>query len=840
MKRRKTETRNNGSLFLLFLFVVLSVVSVLLLRDSMLENAYRTGTAIAYTYAGEEQNTIAVYKTLLQIGTRYLDNQSAFLWTPEQIRDWMVTLDDMIKDVVKKNTIDIYAVVHGKMIAMHPQEGDDEIDVASADWYRRAIAADGEVIFTDSYYDPYNDMQKITVAKMGTESGCVLAFSISPETFSSNLRVKDLSEGSSYYLCDSLGMILYADSSLDLDDRRKGEYVRGILKEIAVGGYNRYNSVLYDPVGVKKSVYYSVLPNGWKVIITIPHRTILGNLNRMVIALSLILFGFFVITLVLSIRDWRLREKITHSNETVRVLGNSFYALYRINAVNATYEIIKASNYVLERIPMRGDYNRLMDVLLETIEPKVCSDFFNSFSLENIRNLQEKKVSDFGGDFRRLFGDIYKWVNVRILFDETLLPGEAVLCFRDVEREKVQHLQRTRLMEESLETARRSEENQDAFFSNMSHDMRTPLNAVIGLSELAQKSIDNPVKVKELLAQIRIAGSHLLELINDILEMSRIRRGKVTFNFRPFDLHETIDGCLSIFKIQAENEEKEFSVKIDIQNSRVIGDSVRINQVLINLLSNAFKFTRKGGHISLQVRQFKLEDYDRYQFEVKDDGIGMSAEFVERVFEPYKRETRFSVGSIEGTGLGMAIVKNLVTQMNGKIMVKSALDEGTRFTVTVPFEVVKEASDESQNRVGESANGTKTDDEHPGRGRRLLLAEDNDINRLMAEETLRLAGFEVTAVENGLRALEIFEQSPVGTFFAILLDMQMPVMDGCEAARRIRALERSDAATIPMIAVTANAFAEDIAVTIEAGMNAHISKPIPFDQLYRKLDEFEN
>ena len=844
MKKRKdlrTGVRLRISFFPVILFAVLSVVCILLLRQDLLQNAQQTGTAVAFSYATEEQNNIAVYRTLIQIGTRYIDTQTAAFWNEERIQRWMEIFFNRVEGVLGKNTVDPYAVINGKIIAARPWAGDEAYDVEAADWYRRAVEANGDVVFTDAYQDAITGKPVITIAQMGTQSGCVLAFDVFPENFRLTLRTAELPEGSSYYLCDRRGTVLYSTGESTHDDEEEAEYVREILKEISLGLHDEYDSVLYDPSGVKKGVYYNELPNGWKAIITIPFHEIFGELNRLIAVFSLFFACFLMMTLFLSVRDWRLQHKIGRSNETVRVLGNSYYALYRVNVNDASYEIIKGSEYVLKRLPVRGDYERLLDVMREIIEPSACRDFLDSFSVENLAGLMEKKVYDFGGDFRRRFGSVYKWVNVRVLFDETLTPGEAVLCFREVEREKVQQLQRTRLLEEALEAARRSEETQSSFFSSMSHDMRTPLNAVIGLSELAQRQTDNPGKVKELLDRIRIAGRQLLDLINDILEMSRIRHGKVTISQQPFDLKETIEETVSIFRIQAEKDEKEFTVETDIRDSRVVGDPLRISQILNNLLSNAFKFTERGGRISFQVKQFETGGYSRYQFVIEDDGIGMSPEFVEKVFEPYERESRFGAESVGGTGLGMSIVKSLVTQMDGKITVKSAPGEGSRFTVTVPLEAAAPVSDTSApaTAAAESGKGPSagTDEGCPGRGRRLLLAEDNAINRLMAEEMLVSGGFEVTSAENGRRALELFEESAPGTFAAVLMDMQMPVMDGCEAARRIRALDRPDAISVPIVAVTANAFAEDIAVTTEAGMNAHISKPIDFPALYRKLDE---
>ena len=844
MKKRRdlrTVIRLRGSFLPVILFAVLSAVCVLLLRQDLLQNTQRMGTAVALSYAAEEQNNIAVYQTLIQIATRYIDTQTASFWNEERIQNRMEIFFNRVEGVLGKNTVDPYAVINGKIIAARPWADDDTYNVEAADWYRRAVDANGNVVFTDAYQDAITGKPVITIAQMGTQSGCVLAFDVFPENFRLTLRTAELPEGSSYYLCDRRGTVLYSTGESTHDDEEEAEYVREILKEISLGLHDEYDSVLYDPSGVKKGVYYNELPNGWKAIITIPFHEILGELNRLIAVFSLFFACFLMMTLFLSVRDWRLQHKIGRSNETVRVLGNSYYALYRVNVNDASYEIIKGSEYVLKRLPVRGDYERLLDVMREIIEPSACRDFLDSFSVENLAGLMEKKVYDFGGDFRRLFDDGYKWVNVRVLFDDTLNSGEAVLCFREVEREKVWQLQKTRLLEEALEAARRSEETQSSFFSSMSHDMRTPLNAVIGLSELAQRQTDNPGKVKELLDRIRIAGRQLLDLINDILEMSRIRHGKVTISQQPFDLKETIEETVSIFRIQAEKNEKEFTVETDIRDSRVVGDPLRISQILNNLLSNAFKFTERGGRISFQVKQFETGGYSRYQFVIEDDGIGMSPEFVEKVFEPYERESRFGAESVGGTGLGMSIVKSLVTQMDGKITVKSAPGEGSRFTVTVPLEAAAPVSDTSApaTAAAESGKGPSagTDEGCPGRGRRLLLAEDNAINRLMAEEMLVSAGFEMTSAENGRRALELFEESAPGTFAAVLMDMQMPVMDGCEAAAAIRGLGRADAAGVPIVAVTANVFAEDIARTTRAGMNDHISKPIDGAVLSRTLQK---
>lgn len=363
----------------------------------------------------------------------------------------------------------------------------------------------------------------------------------------------------------------------------------------------------------------------------------------------------------------------------------------------------------------------------------------------------------------------------------------------------------------------------------MSHDMRTPLNAIISSLSLAREHLHQPEKLAAYVEKMDTSCRHLLHLINDILEMSRLESGKFTFHLQEFDLKKCMEDITSVFHTVSEKENKTFTVSFDIQDHVIVGDSFRLTQIVNNLLSNAFKFSREGDSISVSVKQFTSQKHSRFEFTVADTGAGMSEEFLGRIFEPYSRETRFGAKKVMGTGLGMSIVRSIVTQMSGRITVKSTLGKGSVFTVSLPFEVVRGAAApavEEQKPMPSDGNLE---------GMRILLAEDNVINMEIASEILTRKGINVVPAWNGREAVEIFKTSRPFTFDAILMDMQMPEMDGCEAARRIRSLERRDARQIPIIAATANAFAEDIARTEEAGMDAHISKPMDYDILCRTL-----
>ena len=488
--------------------------------------------------------------------------------------------------------------------------------------------------------------------------------------------------------------------------------------------------------------------------------------------------------------------------------------------------MIKGSDYVRDRLPPAGPYSDLLRTAGEVIEADAYRDFTESFSCENIRQLVQQKVWEFGGEFLRRFGEEHRWVSVRVLFDESLARGEVVLCFREVEREKQRQLREFRLLQDALALARQNEASKQTFFRNMSHDMRTPLNAIIGLTELARQHPEDTARVSGYLERIGASGRYLLGLINDILDMARMEHGAVRLEQRQFRLKTCVEEILAPFRIQAEAQGKTLTEDFRAGDPSLIGDPFRLQQILNNLLSNALKFTPEGGTVSLSVSRADGGEYAKYRFVVTDTGIGMSPEFQERLFEPYAREMRFSDRRAAGTGLGMSITKSLVSLMEGEIRVESAPGEGSAFTVTLPFAAAEEQAPPEE-RGGPGALSLE--------GLAVLLAEDNEINMEIADEMLTSQGAHVTRAWNGEEAVERFREAPPFTFDAVLLDMQMPVMDGCEAARQIRALQRPDAGTVPIIAVTANAFAEDVAATTEAGMNAHIAKPIELAALQRVL-----
>ena len=407
-----------------------------------------------------------------------------------------------------------------------------------------------------------------------------------------------------------------------------------------------------------------------------------------------------------------------------------------------------------------------------------------------------------------------------------------------IEKETNQKLNKLRVAaEDALKVAESASKAKSTFLSNMSHDIRTPMNAIIGFATLALDDIRDGKKVQDYLSKILSSSKHLLGLINDILDMSRIESGKVVLEEQETDLVTTLQELQSIMEGQA--KERKLKLHVDYSNLRdrhVYCDKTRLNQVMFNLLANAVKFTSEGGSIWLTMSQleptYEVEDRAIYEIRVKDTGIGMDKAFIKHIFEPFERERTSTVSKIQGTGLGMAITKNIVDMMGGTIEVESQKGVGTEFIIRLELRLQAEAGAANE-------EGAKQHSHAEGvaefAGKRLLLAEDNELNREIACMLLSKYGFVIDTAENGQEAVDLVAASAPGYYDLVLMDIQMPVMDGHEATRKIRSLENKVLAKVPVVAMTANAFDEDRKAAKECGMNGFISKPINMQELVQAL-----
>ena len=393
--------------------------------------------------------------------------------------------------------------------------------------------------------------------------------------------------------------------------------------------------------------------------------------------------------------------------------------------------------------------------------------------------------------------------------------------------------------------AQESNKAKTVFLSNMSHDIRTPMNAIIGYINLAQRKDVSSAEVQDFLKKIETSSKHLLNLINDVLEMSRIESGKMELDPVNIDICKAVEEVRDMFTTQMQTKNINFNVDTsNVKDKFVLCDKNRLDRVLLNLLSNAYKFTPAGGKITLTLLQLdnnNVEDnvdnnFREYELRVKDNGIGMTAEFASKVFDAFEREKTSTVSGIQGTGLGMAITKSIIDLMHGEIKVITAPNKGTEFVINVKFELGEVIVDETEDEVEEVEKSDTI--EKSNAPKKLLLVDDIEVNREIAVMILTQAGFLVDTAVNGKEAVEKIEASKVGDYDAVLMDIQMPVMNGYEAAQAIRQLDNPQLALIPIIAMTANAFAEDIQAAKDAGMNDHIAKPIDVSKMMATLNKF--
>ncbi len=392
------------------------------------------------------------------------------------------------------------------------------------------------------------------------------------------------------------------------------------------------------------------------------------------------------------------------------------------------------------------------------------------------------------------------------------------------------------LLMDSLRHAEEGNRTKTSFLFNMSHDIRTPMNAILGFAEIAQHSFGDTAKLKDCIEKIQVSGRHLLHLIDNVLEMAKIENGKVTLTEECCNLEECIEKARNT--LQTEIDKKHLIFRTDmstVKNKCVYCDDIRINQILCNLFSNAVKFSKLGGSIliTLSQKMCALQEYAAYEIRVKDTGIGMTPEFLSRIFEPFEREHTSTVSQTQGIGLGMSITKTLIDLMGGTIQVFSEPDKGTEFVLQFTFKLQEQVQPEQQ-PAAEAASANDFS------GRRLLLVEDNELNMEIAQELLRTVGFSVETAQNGQIAVEMVRNSTAGYYDAILMDIQMPIMNGYQASREIRRLENRELSEIPIIALTANTFDEDKKEALSSGMNAYVAKPIDVMVLYETLKKILN
>jgi signal transduction histidine kinase/DNA-binding response OmpR family regulator len=977
-----------ANIFLLVCFMIMMFIGLTVMQNQLIENAKESGMLLVHNYSSDEENNINTYENLLKLAAGYLYDRQQAGASVEEIQAGLYPYLSGFYDLYAGDSLRAVAIVDGHFISNDPAYEaleDGTYDYRDTAWYQGAVDADGEIYRTDAYNDYLTGRMVVSMAEAVPDSDSIMVFNIFFEDYHSGNDQLDLPENGAYYLCDQNGTMLYYESETDDTREQAQEFVYSMKDKVDAANEHGYIENYVDLEGKSRSVYLHELNNGWKLILTIPQENAVGGLQTLYLVMGgLFLFGIILIS-YLAARDY-IREKNNQAlleerkameatrqmyQKAMRSTMLSYREVCYVDLETDTYQMI----YPEDKSDMRARYEEAMAQLFEIgkLQSENEEEVQVFLSIDHIREeLVDKDYIEARCMRREVGGDYESCLLTFTVVDRVEgRPVSATLAIRSIENTLKREAEQRELLELAAQQAEAANHAKSDFLSNMSHDIRTPMNAIMGMTAIAAMHIDDKERVMDCLNKITVSGKHLLGLINSVLDMSKIESGKISLSEEEFSLSDAIDSLVTLFHGQMQAKHLELKVNItSIRHEDVIGDEQRLSQIFVNIMGNAVKFTPEGGTIALNIREKNSDvaDWGCYEFIFEDNGIGMEQDFVDRIFEPFARAADSRISGIEGTGLGMSIAVSIARMMGGDIKVESEIGQGSRFIVTVylklndsteealqqladlPVLVVDDEEDacisacdilnelamkaeyvingdDAVNRVREAheaeedfsvvildwqmpgKDGLQTTREiraavgkdvpiiilsaydwsdieqeatlagvnafiekplfrsrlthvlksvlgidqekereketdikafqrHNYEGKRVLLTEDNELNVEIATELLHMVGLEVETAENGKEAVERVSSHSNGYYDLIFMDIQMPIMNGYEAATAIRAIERTDTKRIPIIAMTADAFAEDVKKAMEAGMDGHIAKPIDIEKLEKIVEEW--
>jgi len=581
-------------------------------------------------------------------------------------------------------------------------------------------------------------------------------------------------------------------------------------------------------------VYGSASFQNWTILGIVPKSVVNANMNRLqytTMAVMSGIVGMLAVTVLLLMVQSN-RQKLRKKDQQLLAREELFSSLSR--NVDDVFLMIDTGTGKVEYIS--PNVRRILGISPEAVQEDfhiLCSAEGDNCTsrLDGLMQMEQGTQQEWDREFIHQETGEPHYIHVTGFINE--VQG-AKKCIVDLSDRTGEH-QTTLAVEAALEIAEKASQAKTDFLSNMSHDIRTPMNAIVGLTTLMENELHQPEKLADHLHKLESSGQLLLGIINNILDMSRIESGKTTLSVEPMHLSQQLDQLSTMIRAQASEKAQTFTVSTHLRHENLLADPTRLNQVLMNILSNAVKYTPCGGHIRFEVEELpRNEHYAKYRFVVQDDGIGMSEAYQKTLFDPFTREERSGTNRVQGTGLGMAITKNIVDLMGGSISVESATGKGTRFEVVLEFPIDTEADAVPKAQ----ALPEEPEDVSPLCGMNFLCAEDNAINAEILELLLESKGAHCKIYPNGQEIVDAFVRVKPGEYDMILMDVQMPVMDGLEATRRIRISENPLGRVIPILAMTANAFLEDMQKSKEAGMDEHLSKPVDIDALEQTVKRF--
>ncbi len=658
------------------------------------------------------------------------------------------------------------------------------------------------------------------------------------------------------YLVDQKGNILFRSTtargnktSANLftvleNERSNDKAAIDQMAKVVAGGDSAWSLFSYN--GNNNLYYFApVKSTNWYLVSVVQEDVLTAQtkhiLMQTMMLVAVILLGFaFLIGLLLYREHQNLKFlEQENSDEKQMLIESNAEAkniVLGIDPESDTYKFISASPSEKRRWRESGKFSNLLASFTQVVDAPYQEEYKERFGLSHLKEIAEERKDIEYFEFTADIDGENHWIAADAVAVHLEDRGTVIVYSeRIIDEAKQKEDERRRVLQNALDMAEQANHAKTTFLNSMSHDIRTPMNAIIGFTALAKTHLDDTAQVKDYLEKISTSGNHLLSLINDILDMSRIESGSVKIEEEPVHLPELFENLRTIVQPDIEAKEMDFSIDTHaVTHEHVLCDKLHFSQVMLNLLSNAVKYTQPGGTISVCAfeKPAVRPDYGAYEFHVKDNGIGMSEEFQKHVFETFAREQTQTVSGIQGTGLGMAITKNIVDMMGGTITVESETGKGSEFIVTLQLKICEDASAETapkENAPSKPAIDLK--------GKKVLLAEDNELNREIVTAILEDAGVKVTSVADGIEAVEAAAAATPGQYDLILMDIQMPLMDGYTATREIRTLPNPKIANIPIIALTANAFDSDQKKALQSGMNGYVAKPISIEKLMEVMQD---
>ena len=985
-KQLLRKMRNNMIVLVMFILVIMLCTNIL--RNSLMDNTNKMGLSLVENYSTSEESNMRACESILTLSVNYIEEREQDGVSLKELKEGLYPFMNGLTELYGPENIQVYgkALDDDHCISNIPEIEDmEDYDVTDTDYYQGAAAADGGIYISPAYVDVVTGQNVITMCKTVPSTGSFLAIDMMFSYFELNNENLTLPANASYYLIDKEGTLLYFKAATDHTYDEFQVLVDGFMEQsnLAKGSQVLENVIAMD--GHARNVYFHQMTNGWTAILTIPESEIFTGLDTFnYISIMVALLGLALI-IFQAVREYRQekqnqllveeRNRMADRNRIYQNAMNStaraYRAIYYVDMLTGRYDMLyphrgrntESGDYNTEFVSKRFEAGIIAEEHREQVQQFLdLSNIVKLLETEDHIELQYKRIDENGK---------YEWCSTVATIAE--MDGEQAtaitLTIRSIDEIIHREEKQKEMLALAAERAEAANLAKSDFLSRMSHDIRTPMNAILGMTAVAGMHIDDKERVLDALGKITVSSKHLLGLINEVLDMSRIESGKVSLTEGIFNLSDTFENLLTIFHSQMEARNLELCVNVvNVEHESVIGDEQRLQQIFMNIMGNAVKFTPEGGKISLYIEEkpSHIAGSGFFEFTFEDTGIGMEKDYIQKIFEPFSRAADSRIGKIEGTGLGMSIAVNIARMMNGDIKVESTLGEGSRFTVQVYLKLndvtqadidafsslpVLVADDEEAacESTCEILNSLNMDAEYvldgdsaikriieaheaardfavvildwkmPGKdglatakeirslagndipliilsaydwsdieaqamdagidafiekplfksrlmkvlkdvlgldnserpataletfkeqdfsGKRVLLVEDNELNIEVAAELLDIVGIQVDQALNGQLAVDCVLDHEPGYYDLIFMDIQMPVMNGYESTRAIRSSGREDLKTIPIVAMTADAFADDIRKSEEAGMNGHISKPVDIEKLEEALRTF--